>query len=290
MTGVSVLILTKNEEINIERCIQSVSWSDDIVVYDSLSDDRTVELAEKLGARVVKRKFDNWSAHQNWAVANIDFKHPWVYYTDADETCEDQLKEDLGKLAQKGEGYSEDKMAFFRDVTEYKNLLILELENGDWGKTIARQFLFDTYNYFLYTELLQSKDEHIRAVAQKAIKEITYHAQWSAEWVIRLGDGTEESHNRIQSSVNDLWEWTGEMFTMDEVEKKMLDAGIAPNLTKIKEEWDEKVTQILEIATLEKPEDGWMQSGGKQGEHTEYIGFLLAEMQHLPRMYPQASW
>jgi len=191
---------------------------------------------------------------------------------------------------QKGEGYSEDKMAFFRDVTEYKNLLILELENGDWGKTIARQFLFDTYNYFLYTELLQSKDEHIRAVAQKAIKEITYHAQWSAEWVIRLGDGTEESHNRIQSSVNDLWEWTGEMFTMDEVEKKMLDAGIAPNLTKIKEEWDEKVTQILEIATLEKPEDGWMQSGGKQGEHTEYIGFLLAEMQHLPRMYPQASW
>lgn len=106
MTGVSVLILTKNEEINIERCIQSVSWSDDIVVYDSLSDDRTVELAEKLGARVVKRKFDNWSAHQNWAVANIDFKHPWVYYTDADETCDDQLKEDLGKLTQTGERYS----------------------------------------------------------------------------------------------------------------------------------------------------------------------------------------
>lgn len=191
---------------------------------------------------------------------------------------------------QKGEGYTEDKMAFFRDVMEYKNLLILELENGDWGKTIARQFLFDTYNYFLYTELLQSKDERIRAVAQKAIKEITYHAQWSAEWVIRLGDGTEESHERIQSSINDLWEWTGEMFTMDEVEKTMMDTGIAPDLSAIKKDWDEKVAEILEIATLKKPEDGWMQSGGKQGEHSEYLGYLLAEMQHLPRMYPEASW
>ncbi|VGO14814.1 hypothetical protein PDESU_03383 [Pontiella desulfatans] len=106
MAGVSVLILTKNEETNIERCIDSVSWSDDIVVYDSLSDDRTVELAEKLGARVVKRKFDNWSAHQNWGVENIDFKHPWVYYTDADETCDDQLRAELQNLPETGEGFS----------------------------------------------------------------------------------------------------------------------------------------------------------------------------------------
>lgn len=106
MPAVSILILTKNEEINIERCLDAVSWSDDIVVYDSFSDDRTVELAEKRGARIVQRKFDNWSAHQNWAVANIKFKHPWVYYTDADETCDEELCCELSALAEAGEGFS----------------------------------------------------------------------------------------------------------------------------------------------------------------------------------------
>lgn len=191
---------------------------------------------------------------------------------------------------QKGKGFTEDSVAFFRDVYEYHNILLLELENGDWGNTIARQFLFDTYNYFLYTELLKSSDERIKAVAHKAIKEITYHAQWSAEWVIRLGDGTEESHQRIQKSIDELWEWTGEMFTMDSVDKAMMDQGIGADLNKVKENWDAKVSEILEIATLVKPEDAWMQSGGKEGEHTEYLGYLLAEMQHLPRMYPEASW
>lgn len=191
---------------------------------------------------------------------------------------------------QKGEDYTEDKMAFFRDIWEYHNLLILELPNGDWGKTIVRQFLFDTYNYFFYTELLKSKDEQLKAVAQKAIKEITYHAQWSAEWVIRLGDGTEESHRRVQQSLDDLWEWTGEMFTMDVIDQKMLEAGIGVDLEALKPLWDEKVNQILGLATLKKPEDGWMQSGGKQGDHSEYLGYLLAEMQHLPRMYPEAEW
>lgn len=188
------------------------------------------------------------------------------------------------------EDCTEDQMAFHRDVWDYRNLLILELENGHWGNTIARQFLFDTFNYFQYTELLQSKDDHIRSVAQKAIKEVTYHAQWSAEWVIRLGDGTEESHKKMQTSINELWEWTGEMFTMDKVEEKMLAAGIGVDLKAIKPQWDAKVAEILEMATLEKPEDGWMQSGGKQGEHSEYLGYVLAEMQHLPRMYPEAQW
>lgn len=190
----------------------------------------------------------------------------------------------------KGGDTTEDQMAFFRDITEYHNLLLLELPNGDWGKTVMRQFLFDTYNYYLYTELLQSRDEVICSIAQKAIKEITYHAQWSAEWVIRLGDGTEESHHRVQSSLNDLWEWTGEMFTMDPIEQKMLDAGIAPDLSEIKKHWQEKTGEILDLATLKVPDQEWMQSGGKQGEHTEYLGYILAEMQHLPRMHPQAAW
>ena len=191
---------------------------------------------------------------------------------------------------QKGEGYTEDKMAFFRDVTEYHNCLLVELENGDLGRTIVRQFLFDTYNYFFYTALLSSADERLKEVAHKAIKEVTYHAQWSAEWVIRLGDGTEESHHRVQESLDDLWEWTGELFDMDEVDQAMLEAGIGVDLKAIKEQWDQKVSEILDIATLKRPEDAWHQTGGKQGEHSEYLGYVLAEMQHLPRMYPEAEW
>ncbi|PTM05963.1 MAG: phenylacetate-CoA oxygenase subunit PaaI [Bacteroidetes bacterium] len=191
---------------------------------------------------------------------------------------------------QQGEGFTEDKVAFFRDVFEYHNILLLELENGDWGKTICRQFLFDTFNYFLYTDLLQSKDETIKSIAQKAIKEISYHAQWSAEWLIRLGDGTEESHTRVQNSLNELWEWSGEMFTPDAIDEAMLEAGIGADLNSIKERWHAKVDQILAMAKLEKPAEQWMQSGGKQGDHTEYLGFVLAEMQHIPRMHPEANW
>lgn len=191
---------------------------------------------------------------------------------------------------QNGEDFTEDKMAFFRDIWDYHNALIVELENGDWGKTITRQFLFDTYNYYFYTALLGSADTRLNEIAQKAIKEVSYHAQWSAEWLIRLGDGTEESHERAQNSLNELWEWTGELFEMDEVDEAMIAKGIGVDLSKIKEEWNAKVNQILEMATLQRPEDAWMQTGGKKGEHTEYLGYVLAEMQHLPRMYPEANW
>ncbi|WP_421751295.1 1,2-phenylacetyl-CoA epoxidase subunit PaaC [Croceimicrobium sp.] len=191
---------------------------------------------------------------------------------------------------QKGSDYTEDKVAFLRPETEYHNCLLVELENGDWGRTIVRQFLFDTYNYFFYSALLNSTDNRLKEIAHKAIKEITYHAQWSAEWVIRLGDGTEKSHQRVQTSLNDLWEWTGELFSMDAVDEALLAEGIAVNLAEIKVQWDQKVNEILSLATLERPEDGWMQSGGKQGEHSEYLGYVLAVMQHLPRMYPEATW
>lgn len=190
----------------------------------------------------------------------------------------------------KGGDVTEDGMAFFRDVFDYHNLLLLELENGHWGDTVVRQFLFDTFNYFFYTELLKSADERLQSIAQKAIKEVTYHAQWSAEWVIRLGDGTEESHQKAQKSLDELWEWTGEMFSMDELERRMAEQGIGVDVAALKPRWDEKVAEILDLATLRKPEDDWMQSGGKQGEHTEYLGYVLAEMQHLPRMYPDAQW
>lgn len=191
---------------------------------------------------------------------------------------------------QKGEGFTEDKLAFFRVDSEFRNSLIVELPNQDWGFTLARQFYFDTYNYFLYSELLKSSDDNIKAIAQKAIKEITYHAQWSAEWIIRLGDGTEESHARIQKSIDELWEWTGELFSKDEIDLYAENQNIGPNQDTIKDNWHQKVDQILEIAKLKKPEGSWMQSGGKQGDHTEYLGFILAEMQSLPRTYPEANW
>lgn len=191
---------------------------------------------------------------------------------------------------QKGEGFDENKIAFFRDSFEYYNLLILEQPNTDWGYTVVRQFLFDTFNFYLYSQLIHSKDEAISAVAQKAIKEVSYHAQWSAEWVIRLGDGTEFSHDKAQSSLDDLWQWVGEMFIADDLDNKMLELGIGADLGKIKTQWDEKVNQILKLATLKRPENDWAQEGGKQGEHSEHLGFILAEMQHLPRMHPEAIW
>lgn len=191
---------------------------------------------------------------------------------------------------QKGGGTDEDRLAYFRNEHQFRNVLLAELPNGDWGKTLVRQFLYDTYHYFEMTALLNSKDEQLKAIARKAIKEVSYHAQWSAEWVIRLGDGTEESHNKVQSSLNDLWSFTGEFFNVDESTQAMSDEGVAPDYGQIKSSWHEKVAEVLEIATLTKPEDGWMQSGGRVGEHTEFMGYLLAELQHMPRSYPDAKW
>lgn len=191
---------------------------------------------------------------------------------------------------QKGQGATEDSLAFFRNEHEFRNLLITELPNGDWGQTLVRQFLYDTYHYFELTALLESKEERLKAIAKKAIKEVAYHAQWSAEWIIRLGDGTDESHERMQQSLQQLWPYTGEFFKPDAATEAMTHAGIAPNYPMLEESWKSKVQEVLKMATLTMPGDGWMQSGGRTGEHTEHLGFLLAEMQHIPRSYPDAQW
>ncbi len=191
---------------------------------------------------------------------------------------------------QKGEGWTEDRLAYFRDEKNFRNLLMTELPKGDWGYTVMRAFLYDTYHFYEMTGLLQSKDEQLRAIAQKAIKEIRYHAQWSAEWVIRLGDGTEESHLRVKRSLMELWPFTGEFFESDEAASELNARGIAPNYAHIRTQWNAKVEEVLELATLERPADGWMQSGGRKGAHTEHMGYLLAEMQHIPRSYPDAQW
>ncbi|MBA3901054.1 MAG: phenylacetate-CoA oxygenase subunit PaaC [Bacteroidetes bacterium] len=189
-----------------------------------------------------------------------------------------------------GQGRTEDQLAYLRNERDFQNLLLTELPNGDFAVTIARQFFYDAYSYFLYTELLQSKDAQLAAIAEKAIKEIKYHLRHSSEWMIKLGDGTAESHDRLQTAVNNLWRYTGEMFMADEMDKLLQHEGIAPDLAAIQTNWHTMVSEVLERATLQKPAETYMQSGSKKGIHTEHLGFLLAEMQYLPRMHRGAKW
>lgn len=193
-----------------------------------------------------------------------------------------------GKLS--GEERSEDDMAYKRDVLDFKNFLVTELPNGDYADTIARQFVFDQWHFLFLTALQKSKDETLSAIAQKSLKEVTYHKRWSAEWVVRLGDGTDESKQKMQHAIDDIWMFTGEMFNQTDEEKLLVEQGILPDAAALKYSWDNEVNPILDEATLSLPADEWMQDGGKKGVHTEYLGFILAEMQFLPRAYPDATW
>lgn len=189
-----------------------------------------------------------------------------------------------------GKGRSEDDLAFLRDIRDFKNVLLVEQPNGNFANTIARQFLFDTFNYHFFAALSNSKDEKLVAIAKKSIKELTYHYRYSAEWVIRLGDGTEESHEKMQEALDDIWDYAGELFVADEVDAKMLEEGIGVDLEDIRPLWEERVNAILKEATLTRPKDGWIQKGGKQGKHTEQMGLVLAEMQWMQRAYPGMEW
>jgi ring-1,2-phenylacetyl-CoA epoxidase subunit PaaC len=189
---------------------------------------------------------------------------------------------------------SEDTLAYFRDAHDFRNCLLVEQPNGDWGKTILRQFFFSAYQFYLYGPLQHSKDETIAAIAAKALKEVTYHLRWSAEWVIRLGDGTEESSQRMQLAMDDLWKFTGELLQPAPYEAQLAKEGIAADLLSIKSQWEEKVNAVLSEAMLEdaagSPQKTWMQTGGKEGRHTEHLGYVLAEMQYLQRAYPDSTW
>ena len=189
-----------------------------------------------------------------------------------------------------GKGRTEDDLAYLREERQYRNALICELPNGHYGDTIARQFLFDQYNFLLFSELVNSKDETIAAISAKAIKEIRYHLRRSVEWTLRLGDGTEESHQKIQQSFNDIWMYTGDLFAQDESDQIIVEAGIGPDLEKLYIVWNEKVDSVLNEATLATPENGWMQSGSKEGRHTEHMGHILSELQYMQRAYPGSEW
>lgn len=189
-----------------------------------------------------------------------------------------------------GKGRDADALAFLRFDREYKNVLLVEQPNDDFGMTMLRQFFFDAYRKPLFEKLQQSTDQHLAAIAEKSLKETKYHLKHSSEWVIRLGDGTEESNARIQDSLNTLWRYTNELFFTDEVDAELVEKGIVPSLQEIQNEWNATVTAVLNEATLTIPTNNWKQEGGRKGLHSEHLGYILAELQYMQRAYPNMQW
>ena len=185
---------------------------------------------------------------------------------------------------------SADELAFRRNEREFFNHQLVEQENGNFGTTMVRNFLHDVFNFLFYTELSKSKDETLSALASKSLKEVKYHLRHSSNWLIRLGDGTEESNTKMQDALDNLWMYTGELFEMDNLDTELLNNGIAVDNSALKSEWDRMVDEILVKAKLTRPEDAYMATGSKKGLHTEYLGFILSEMQFLQRAYPDAKW
>ncbi len=184
----------------------------------------------------------------------------------------------------------EDDLAYLRDGWDFKNVLLLEQPNIDWAYTIARSFFYDAFNFLLFSGLLKSKDETLSAIAEKSLKEVTYHLRWSSEWVIRLGDGTEESHSRMQKAIDELWMFTGELFVADDTEKVMAQQGIGIDPLSLQDAWMAIVKSVFGEANINIPAGAWMQQGGKEGRHTEQLGYILAELQFMQRAYPGMEW
>jgi len=189
-----------------------------------------------------------------------------------------------------GKGRDEDALAYLRDVGEFRNVLLVEQPNGDFALTIARQLLYAAFSYPFWRALSASSEAALAAIAAKAAKEAAYHLRHSAEWLIRLGDGTAESHRRAQTALDQLWPYSGELFEVDPIEETLVARGIAIDPRNLRSEWDHTIDGCLAQATLDRPPDRWMQTGGRLGRHSEHLGHILATMQFLQRAYPGASW
>ncbi len=189
-----------------------------------------------------------------------------------------------------GDGRTEDDIAMLRKEREYKNVLLVEQPNIDFAFTLGRQFLFDVYHLAFLSELQKSTDLTLSAIANKCIKEVSYHERFSSDWVRRLGDGTNESNQKIQEAINSLWTYTDELFHQTKADIAMVEQGIGVDVTKLKESYYMQVGQLLEEATLEIPESKWFQKGGKEGVHTEHLGYLLSDLQYMQRTYPNMEW
>ncbi len=246
---------------------------------------------------ILSQRNSEWCGHgpileQDIAITNISLDmlgQSRNFYQYAAQLINKSKKEEGSQapspLERAGGEVDEDQLAYLRKEREYKNLLLAEQPNGDWGQTILRQYLYSQFQYLLFQQLKESKDKQLAAIVIKSVKETTYHLRWSSEWVIRLGDGTEKSHQRMLYAIDELWRYTGEMFIAVDYEKEM---GIDFNL--LKEEWLQKVKQIFDEATLSLPESTFMQTGGKEGKHTEHLGYILADLQYMQRAYPNSQW
>ena len=233
---------------------------------------------------VLGHRLSEWCGHapileEDIALANIALDlvgHANLLYTTA--------------ASMEGKGRDADALAYLRDSIDYRNALIVELPRGDFAKTIARQFFFSTYAMLQAEGLMQSAHGELAGIAQKMHKESRYHVRHSGEWMLRLGDGTEESHRRIQEAVDDLWRYTGELFITDELEQRLVKSKHAVDSSTLEAPWRRQVDDILKRASLSTPDVKWMQRGGRDGKHTEHLGHMLAEMQVLQRQHPGASW
>lgn len=191
---------------------------------------------------------------------------------------------------EEGAGRDQDALAYFREAIDYRNALICELPKGDFAFTIMRQFLVSVHSVLLFEKLQHSGHTDLAGIAAKAFKETRYHARHCADWVLKLGDGTEESHARAQHALDELWRFTGELFDVDDVERRLIDAGVAADASAVRESWAQQVARVVAEATLRMPDDTFMQRGGRVGRHTEHLGHLLAEMQIVARSFPGATW
>ncbi|MFD2562802.1 1,2-phenylacetyl-CoA epoxidase subunit PaaC [Aquimarina rubra] len=189
-----------------------------------------------------------------------------------------------------GENVTEDDIAFLRTERQYKNVLLVEQPNNHFGYVITRQFFYDVFHLLLLQELQNSTDITLSAIAKKAIKEVSYHQRFSSDWIKRLGDGTEESHQKVQEAVNDLWKFTDELFQLTEDDKKAVELGAGVDVSLLKEKYYQIVNDVLEEATLSVPELKWFRKGGKDGIHSEHMGYLLSDLQYMQRTYPNMKW
>jgi len=256
----------------------------------------TLHLADN--ALILAQRNAEWTGHgpvleQDIAITNISLdllgqsRNFYQYATSLYNTFSGDDKKVVDKyIPRLWKNYNremqEDDLAFLRDEHQYLNLLIIELPRGDWAQSVLRQFFFSAFQFFLYQQLQNSSDQQLAAIAEKSIKEVTYHLRWSGEWVIRLGDGTRESNDRINNALAHRWMFTGELFIPELYE--LID------VSSLKNSWIKKIEEVFAAANLELPKQTWMQTGGKQGKHTENLGYLLAEMQYLQRTYPNATW
>lgn len=245
-------------------------------------------------ALVLGHRVSEWCGHapmleEDIALANLGLDligQARLFYAYACEV-EGRALEGMGL---KGMGRDEDQLAYLRDAPAFRNVLLVERPNGDFAATMLRHFLYSAFAHPYLDRLAASSDPRLAEIAARAVKEMAYHVRHSGEWIVRLGDGTQESHERLASALADLWPFTGELFETDAVEDDLIAAGIAPDPAVIRPVWEKTVRETLDAATLAMPATGWMQKGGRTGRHSEHLGHMLAEMQFLQRAYPGATW